>query len=151
MYGNTHSEETKSKMSSAHNGNTHSEETKIKMRKPKSKVCCLHCKKEISTSNIDRHYNACIKPIKIKKSQAGKNNPRAKHILIFNNDSVLQYNCEGCFVKTCKENNLPYNKLTESYKMNGERLYSNLDIKSERILLKNGKIKYKGWYALIKL
>lgn len=125
----------------------HNEKIKEKLRRPKNKVCCLNCKKEISVNNFSRHELPCTR-VKIIKSNKGKNNPRALKINIFNQYNELIYSCDGDFVTTCKQNNLPYNNLRISYKNNGEKIFQTLSDRQIIGFTKPNKIIFKGWYAL---
>jgi len=70
--GETHSEESKKKMSKSHKGKTHSEETKSKMcksskgkgvwnkGKSRNKITCPHCGKEGAQNVMSRwHFENC--------------------------------------------------------------------------------------------
>ena len=77
------------------------------------------------------------------KNNSNSNNPRAKVIQIYNNDSVLQYTCNGNFVIIRKSNNLPW-ALKASYQNNGERIYQ----KQLNNVPKDYYNFYSGWYAI---
>ena len=59
FYGKTHSEETKQKISATMKGIPKSEKTKQKMRKPKRKITCPHCGREIGINTFSRHEPVC--------------------------------------------------------------------------------------------
>ncbi len=129
----------------------HSEETKENMRKPKPKICCLNCKREISVNNFPRHIEPCLIP-KIIKEYVGfakENNPRALKIDIYNSEGNKVYECRGDFVALCKSDGLPYIPLTESYKNGGSKIFQNLNNHQLSKYTKNGKLKYKDWFALL--
>ena len=75
----------------------------------------------------------------------GKNNARALIIGIYNEYGKLKYVFHGCFNEACKKYSLPYHKLRISYSNNGAPIYETSPYL--KVLIDNGNIKYKGWYA----
>ena len=97
----------------------------------------------ISKEEFEKNPNL----VGVNKSKVkGKNNGRAKNIIIVDNKDVVRYFCQGNIKSIIKENNLPSALLT-SYRNNGERIYLNPGPNKKR-LKKSGKLKYKGWYAV---
>jgi hypothetical protein len=83
---------------------------------------------------------------KFRLNNIGSKSNTAKRINIYNERNELMFECHGNFEKVCKENNLPQSVLVISYRNNGTKIYQ--DTKNNKIrLIKNGLIKYKGWYA----
>lgn len=85
--------------------------------------------------------------LKMSKNRQGSDNPKAKCIIICDNDDNIIHECNGNFQKVIKDFNLPKNALNNSLK-DSSRLY--MTEKS----LKNAKFygyeQYKGWYAKYK-
>lgn len=74
----------------------------------------------------------------------------SKEFQIFDNNDNIIYEIYGRFDTFCKENNLPFTPLRESYLNNGKKIYqSNHPTLISRIT-NSGMIKYKGWYAKYK-
>lgn len=113
-----------------------SEEAKNK----KSKKCSIaKLGKKHSLEHVEKNRNAykCF----------GADHPHTKVIYIYTENNEHVYTSTGNFKKFCKENNLPYEALKESYQKGGKRLYN----KSNSLLfIKQENIIFKGWYALIK-
>lgn len=76
---------------------------------------------------------------------------RSKYIEIYDKTDKLIYSIHGSFEKYCKENNLPFESFKRSYQKNGKPLYTG-KLRKPTIdrIIKNGNIKFKGWYALVK-
>lgn len=61
----------------------------------------------------------------------------AKIVSIYNSDGKLMFKTNGDFYNVCKDNNLPYHQLGESYRSNGKPVNSK-------------KFKeFTGWFAII--
>lgn len=88
------------------------------------------------------------KTLKENGSVAGKNNPNAKIIHIFNNNNELVFECHGNFIKICDENNLPKRPLMTSYRNNGKKLYQYTRQSDITQVGKNYEL-YKDWYAIV--
>lgn len=76
---------------------------------------------------------------------------RSKHIEIYDENGNLIHSVYGSFEKYCKENDLPFESFKGSYQKNGKQLYAG-KLRKPTIdrIIKNGNIKFKGWYALVK-
>jgi hypothetical protein len=53
------SEEQKARQSSAMKGKSLSAEHRLNLQKPKSRICCLGCHKETTTSHLPRYHSTC--------------------------------------------------------------------------------------------
>jgi predicted transcriptional regulator len=71
----------------------------------------------------------------------GKLNSQAKKINIYDNNDNVIFECHGNFKDICKENDLPFKSLRNSYVNDGKKLY----VKSKPSIKKY--IIYSGWYA----
>jgi hypothetical protein len=120
LYGKTHSEESRKKISESLKGKfkgdqnhfygkTHSEETRKK----------------------------------ISESKRGEKSSSAKTIYIYDNNDEVQFICKGDFKKVCEDNNLPVRTLERSYLNEGKPIYQSRQPKNKDFL------KFKGWYAKI--
>lgn len=73
----------------------------------------------------------------------GSNSPSAIKINIYNSENKLMFECNGDFVKICKENSLPLYALRRSYYKEGEPIYLKTSFEKTTKLNEN----YKLWYA----
>jgi len=80
---------------------------------------------------------------KVNTPRGNKVNTAIK-VNIYNKDSKLQYECYGNFQVVCKENNLPYKQLENSYKR--EKPIFSTPQSVSQCSEKNKK--YIGWYAV---
>jgi len=71
-----------------------------------------------------------------------------KKINIYDDKGELQFETCGTFKEVCKNNNLPFTALFNSYRKNGEKIYQKIGSNYNR-LKKSGKLQFVGWYALI--
>ena len=119
MFGKKQSEESNRKHSEALKGKPKSEETKRKMSEAR------------------------------KGKYDGEKHPLAKTINIYDNEDTIRFVSKGNFIKTCKENGLPFVVLQKSYMNEGTPIYMSKSKSSISQLTNNGNIKYKGWYAKV--
>jgi len=77
----------------------------------------------------------------LKEMFSGRNNPKAKFLIIVDNLNIQRYFTIGNFIKFLKENNMPY-KAFENSLHNNCKLYQKSKPKNKDWL------KYKGWYVL---
>lgn len=75
---------------------------------------------------------------------SGNSNPNKKLIHIYDNNGIIRYECDGNFEQICKEENLPFGVLKNSYMNNGIKLYLKREPSYKEFL------KFKGWFAKIK-
>lgn len=87
-----------------------------------------------------------IKP----KRYKGNEHHLTKHILIYNNNDELIFECNETFSVFCKLNNLPLGAFSESYKNDGAPIYSKTRVNDLPKLINKGFDKYIGWYAKIR-
>lgn len=80
---------------------------------------------------------------------SGAGSVTALKINIYDNCHNLIAQSHGNFGKVCKENNLPFAKLTHSYQTNTPIYYK--PGQSQTKATKTGNIIYQGWYANIQL
>jgi len=86
---------------------------------------------------------------KLTKMARGSRVNTAIKVEIFDNNDKLQFIAHGCFIKTCKDNNLPINALRKSYKKNGVPIFTSItNGKIKTKLIDSGFYKFKGWYAI---
>ena len=96
------------------------------------------------------HKERANRPENIKMAQerfGGLNNHKCNIIYIYDKENNLRYISDKSIRTFCKENNLPSNAIEMSYKTN-KSLYENISKQVESVLINNGNIKYKGWYAI---
>ncbi len=74
-------------------------------------------------------------------------NLKAKKIGIFDSNDNIIYTCYGNFKKFCKEKNLLFDALTDSYRNGGYSIYKNITNIGKRRLEKTGREHQIGWYA----
>lgn len=74
---------------------------------------------------------------------------RSKIIHIYDMHGNKIFCSYGNFQMFCKENNLPFNMLSKSYKTNGSKIFTNLGKKATSQYKNKGWLIYKGWYALV--
>ena len=74
----------------------------------------------------------------------GSNNPKAKTIIIYDEQGNVKFVCNGNFKKTCLENNLPHSTLRKSHIKKGNPIY----FKKSHIQHKPEWVQYIGWYAI---
>lgn len=67
-----------------------------------------------------------------------------KTFKIYNSQKELQHTITTGFATFCNKHNLPLSALKKSYQANGKPIYQN----ANNSIIKNGNIKYKGWYAI---
>ena len=74
----------------------------------------------------------------------------SKEFIIYNENDEIQFEIHGRFDTFCKENNLPFTALRDSYLNEGARIYLSKN-KTRITKIKNsGFWKYKGWYSKYK-
>ena len=88
---------------------------------------------------------------KISENNKGKNignkNGSSKHIIIYNSNDEIVYDCNGTFTNICVEYKLPGRQLKDSHANGGSKIFQNLSSRTETRLKNNGNIKFVGWYA----
>lgn len=150
--GKTHTLDVIEKIIAAQLGSTKTMETKLKISnslkgKKKSKQ---HCKK-MSEAMKGRKISDVTKE-KMSKTHKEIFNPKnhnwSKHIKIFDADGIEQFDCYGEFGKICKENNLPQNALTSSYKNDGKPIFNYTRKCDITRLEKRNQLIFKGWFAI---
>lgn len=123
---------TKAKIGQANKGNIPSKEARLKMS--------IAGKGRIhSPETITKMKKPKTKQHKLNISKA-KNNK----IEIYDNNNILRYRNDINFFEFCKINNLPGRAFKTSY-LNEVKLFTTKN--GEIQAIKNGTIKYKGWYA----
>jgi len=154
--GRKHSEETKNKLRAINTGKKYGpcpEERKEKIRNKRLGTKNQYNHTEEYKNKLSNKYKGDGNPFygkkhtkksleKISEASSGENNPRARHIVIYDNDNNIIYNCKGTFHKLCKENKLPNKYLLDSIK-NNDRI--NLSLK--RINVQEKYNQFDGWYA----
>ena len=122
-------------------GRKHTLETKEIMRQTALNMTA-ETKKKISNSSKGKPKSE-EHNIKNSEAKKGKKHPGAKIIGIFDSNGNKMFSSHGDFEKVCKENNLPFGVLSNSYKNDGSGIYL---IKSPR---NPENLKFKGWYAKV--
>ena len=113
--------------------------TRIGMSKEKYLNYCNN----ISKANKNRPKSAATKKLlsDIRKNNPtktfGMDNGRALHIQIFDSNDNLIFNCEGSYIKVCKNNGLSHYTVKKSF-TNNEKFYASG---------KGINTKFEGWYA----
>lgn len=114
---------------------------KLSLEKPRKKQSI------IASNRTQETIDKMIKTKKENGSAKGSRNPMAKIIIIYDSFDEVKYVCKGTFIKTCKENNLPFKSLLRSYQSNGTKIYSSS--RGEFYAKKFNNEKYINWYAKI--
>ena len=89
------------------------------------------------------------KMLATKKSREYGPNYNALLVDIKNEKGEVVFSCLNNFCKICEENNLPGSALRNSIKTQ-KPIYIDLDNGNLARITKSGKIKYKGWIAVLR-
>lgn len=77
----------------------------------------------------------------------GSKNPSSKLYIIYDNNNILRYVCNGTLKQTCNINDMPLSALRTS--CIAGPIYTNLTNRSSiSKLINNGSYKFKGWYII---
>lgn len=76
-------------------------------------------------------------------------NSNSKQIIIYDNDNNIKFKTFGNFRSICKDNNLPYGPLMDSYKNNSKPIYQQLNNRTISQLKNNNSFQFVGWYAMM--
>ena len=112
---------------------------RIQYRSTKQRVEMSNIKKEQWMNNKEQIVE------KIRNTFTKNASENFQHIVIFNSDDELIYYCNENINRFISKNNLP-KKIKQTY-LHDSILYENLSTWTEKRLINNGNIKYKGWYA----
>lgn len=154
--GRKHSEETKNKLRIINTGKKYgpcTEERKEKIRKKRLGVRGQYTHTEEYKNKMSNKYKGEGNPFynkkhtkesikKISEAISGENNPRARYIIIYDNNDNIVYECKGTFHKLCKENKLPVKYLLDSIELNGK-----IDLSTKRKNIQEKYKKFNKWYA----
>lgn len=105
--------------------------------------------KEAQQNRTVEHCKNISKSLKESGVRKLSGNSQAKRINIYNNKNDLMFECYGNFKYVCKENNLPWSALANSYRNNGKQIYMKLRNNDIARYTKTGEILFRGWYAKI--
>lgn len=154
-YGKITPQEVKDKISYTlkNNGYTDSEETRLKKsisaknRQPatketRAKISKIHKGKKVSKEMVE-------KMLATRESREYGPNYNALLVDIKNEKGEIVFSCLNNFCKICEENDLPTSALRKSIKTQ-KPIYIDLDNGNLAKVTKNGKIKYKGWIAVLR-
>ncbi len=118
------------------------ETTREKMRKPKSPQGRANIKKAAQSRRGKPSWNKGI------PGPSGPDNGHSKKITIYNNNNNIMFECHGDFEKICKTHNLPHFALSSSHRNNGRRIFVSTRKCDILRYTNDGRIRFKGWYAL---
>ncbi len=151
--GLKHSDETKAKLSALRSGENnyyygkrrpeHAAAMRIRMAGKNNPMYG----KEVSVETRQRIKDGLKNCNRVPADITGSKNPRALAIGIYNNDGELVYTCNGNFKGVCAENNLPYNALKKSKKLDGVKIFEDITQINRKRLVTTGVIRYQGWSA----
>ena len=154
-YGKITPQEVKDKISHTlkNNGYTDSEETRLKKsisakNKPpvsnetRAKISKIHKGKKVSKETVE-------KMLATRESREYGPNYNALLVDIKNENGEIVFSCLNNFCKICEENNLPTSALRKSIETQ-KPIYIDLNKGNLTKLTKDGKIKYKGWIAVLR-
>jgi len=171
LIGKTQTEETKEKISKANSNKCFSDEHKEKISKSITgrslteehkenisysvsgekngfygKTHTKESKEKISKSSIGKIISEEHKQ-KISKKMSLDKHPMAKIINIYDSNHNLIFTTHGNFKHFCKECNLPFQPLKDSYQNNGSPIFKSN--RSKILAKKKDQELYIGWYAII--
>ncbi len=75
---------------------------------------------------------------------SGCGNPKSIMVDIFDSEGILVVRCNGNLKAKCKELNIPFCVILDSYKNSGKPIYTKPDLR----VVKAGRDKYKNWFAI---
>lgn len=154
-YGKITPQEVRDKIAHTlkNNGYTDSEETRLKKsvsgknkppvtKETRAKLSKINKGKKVSKETVE-------KMLATRESREYGPNYNALLVDIKNEKGEIVFSCLNNFCKICEENDLPASALRKSIKTQ-KPIYIDLDNGNLAKITKNGKIKYKGWIAVLR-